>query len=69
MIGGRFGGLSLYVLDKRLVFDYNFAGLSHNTITSQEEVPSGPSTLGFSFDKTAEADFSNHTSAMALERS
>ena len=28
-IGGRFGGLSLYVQDKHLVFDYNYVGLSH----------------------------------------
>ncbi|MDD4160890.1 MAG: sulfatase-like hydrolase/transferase [Methanothrix sp.] len=65
-IGGRFGGLSLYVQDKHLVFDYNYVGLSHVTITSVEEVPSGPSTLGFSFDKTGEADFINHTSATGI---
>jgi arylsulfatase len=65
-IGGRFGGLSLYVQDKHLIFDYNYVGLSHNNITSQEEVPSGPSTLGFSFNKTAEADLSNHTSATGI---
>jgi arylsulfatase len=62
-IGGRFGGLSLYVKDKHLVFDYNYVGMSHTTITSQKEVPSGPSTLGFSFDKTKEADITNHTAA------
>lgn len=65
-IGGRFGGLSLYVQDKHLAFDYNYVGLSHVTITSQEEVPSGPSTLGFSFNKTGEADFFNHTSATGI---
>jgi arylsulfatase len=65
-IGGRFGGLSLFVQDGHLVYDYNYVGLSHVTITSQEEVPSGPATLGFSFDKTAEADLSNYTSATGI---
>jgi arylsulfatase A-like enzyme len=51
-IGGRFAGLSLYVLDDRLVYDYNFLGLRHYTITSKDEVPAGPATLGFTFNKT-----------------
>ena len=65
-IGGRFGGLSLYVQNRLLVFDYNYVGLNHTTITSQEEVPTGASILGFSFDKTAEADLKNHTSATGI---
>ncbi|MGV8127988.1 MAG: arylsulfatase, partial [Methanothrix sp.] len=32
-------------------------------ITSDDEVPAGESTLGFSFDKTGEADLRNHTAA------
>ncbi|HWQ19541.1 MAG TPA: sulfatase-like hydrolase/transferase, partial [Methanotrichaceae archaeon] len=51
-IGGRFAGLSLYVQDKHLVFDYNFVGLKHYTITSRDEMPTGPSTLSFAFNKT-----------------
>ena len=62
-IGGRFGGLTLYVQDKHLVFDSNYVGLSHTTITSLEEVPVGESTLGFRFDKTGEVDIRKQTGA------
>jgi hypothetical protein len=51
-IGGRFAGLSLYVQNSHLVYDYNFLGLKHYTITSKDNVPTGPSTLGFAFNKT-----------------
>ena len=51
-VGGRFAGLSLYVLDDHLVYDYNLLDLRHYIITSEEEVPTGPATLGFAFNKT-----------------
>ncbi|MDD4651205.1 MAG: arylsulfatase [Methanothrix sp.] len=51
-IGGRFAGLSLYVKDKHLIFDYNLFGLKHYVIRSKIEVPEGAATLGFVFDKT-----------------
>jgi arylsulfatase A-like enzyme len=51
-IGGRFAGLSLYVKDRHLIFDYNLFGLKHYVIRSEREVPEGESTLGFAFDKT-----------------
>lgn len=51
-IGGRFAGLSLYVQDKHLVYDYNFVGLKHFTVVSKDEIPTGPATLNVSFDKT-----------------
>jgi arylsulfatase len=51
-IGGRFAGLSLYVQNKHLVYDYNFVGLKHHTIISTNEIPTGPATLGFKFEKT-----------------
>jgi hypothetical protein len=51
-IGGRFAGLSLYVKDKHLIFDYNLFGLKHYIITSEDEVPEGEATLGFEFEKT-----------------
>ncbi len=51
-IGGRFAGLSLYVQNSHLVYDYNFLGLKHYTIISNDKVPTGPSTLGFAFNKT-----------------
>jgi hypothetical protein len=65
-IGGRFNGLSLYVQDKKLVFDYNYLGIKHTTIVSDAEVPAGNSTLGFGFDKTAKADFLNNTGATGI---
>jgi arylsulfatase len=51
-IGGRFAGLSLYVKDRHLIFDYNLFGMKHYVITSQDEVPEGEATLGFEFKKT-----------------
>ena len=51
-IGGRFAGLSFYVKDRHLIFDYNLFGMKHFVITSQDEVPEGEATLGFEFKKT-----------------
>lgn len=51
-IGGRFGGLSLYIQNNRLIYDYNFLDRIHYVITSKTEVPTGNSTLGFAFNKT-----------------
>ncbi len=65
-IGGRFNGFTLYVQNKKLFFDYNYLGIEHTTIVSDAEVPTGNSTLGFSFDKTANADFLNHTGAIGI---
>lgn len=52
--GGRFGGYSFFVHQNRLFFDYNFVGLAHYTITSQVDVPTGPSVLQFAFAKTGD---------------
>lgn len=51
-IGGFFGGLSLFVQDNHLVFDYNYNGLRHYNITSKSEVPTGGSVLKMDFRKT-----------------
>lgn len=51
-IGGRFGGLSLYVQNNRLIYDYNFLDRIHYTITSKSDIPAGNSTLSFAFNKT-----------------
>ena len=51
-IGGRFAGLSLYVKDKHLNFDYNLFAVKHYIITSKDEIPEGNATLGFDFKKT-----------------
>ncbi len=52
--GGRFGGYALYLQNNRLVYDHNFLGTSHSVVTSEAEVPKGPSTLRFVFSKTGE---------------
>ena len=51
-IGGRFGGFSLFVLDGHLVYDYNFVGKRHYTVTSSSKVPIGSSVLSMAFDQT-----------------
>ena len=51
--GGRFGGYVLFVKDRRLVYEYNFADVRY-VITSETEVPVGPSTLHFEFAKTGQ---------------
>jgi arylsulfatase len=51
-IGGRFGGLSLFVMDGHLVCDYNFVGERHYIVRSTSEVPAGRSALSMAFDLT-----------------
>jgi len=47
--GGRFGGWSLYLKDRRLAFTYNFLGLQRTTITSAKPVPDGQVTARMEF--------------------
>ncbi|WP_150293882.1 arylsulfatase [Sphingobium estronivorans] len=49
--GDYFGGYALYVRGNRLYFDFNDFG-RHMTLRSDRELPLGPATLSFSFDKT-----------------
>lgn len=49
-IGGRFGGLSFFVKDRHLVYDYNFVGDRHYNVTSAFEVPGGRSVLTMAFN-------------------
>ncbi len=51
-IGGRFGGLSLFVMDGHLLYDYNFVGERHYIVRSTSEVPAGSSVLTMAFDLT-----------------
>jgi hypothetical protein len=48
--GGRFGGWSLYMKDKKPVYTYNFLGLSQYTVESSEEIPAGQATVVLKFD-------------------
>ncbi|MBW1709204.1 MAG: arylsulfatase [Deltaproteobacteria bacterium] len=52
--GGRFAGYALYIKDNRLVYDHNFLGIEHYIVTSEIDVPAGPSNLGFKFEKSGE---------------
>jgi hypothetical protein len=51
-IGGLYGGLSLYVQNKHLVFDYNYLDLTHYNVPSKSEVPTGSSVLSMAFKNT-----------------
>ncbi|MDE3044815.1 MAG: arylsulfatase [Acidobacteriota bacterium] len=52
--GNENAGLSLFILDDRLVFDYNVFG-EHLLLTSTEPVPEGDVVLGVSFQRTDRA--------------
>jgi len=47
--GGRFGGWSLYVIDGKPAYDYNFLGLERTTIASSKKLTAGKVTLVFDF--------------------
>jgi arylsulfatase len=55
--GGRFGGISLFVKDRRLKYAYNFLGRDIDTVVSDREIPTGKCMLGMSFEKTGKAPF------------
>jgi arylsulfatase len=55
--GGRFGGFSLYVQGGKLRYAYNFLGRETYDLASTSDVPEGPGTFAFSFEKTGEQPF------------
>jgi arylsulfatase len=50
--GGRCGGYTLYVKERKLHYVQNFLNLEHYRITSDVALESGPCTLKFQFEKT-----------------
>ena len=52
-LGSISSGYVLYVKDNRLVYEYNFLGTRY-TVTSAEELPTGPAELAFAFVKTGD---------------
>jgi arylsulfatase len=50
--GGRFGGHSLYLKDRRLHYVYNLLGQEEQKISSPEPLQTGHMTLGVDFTKT-----------------
>ena len=47
--GGDFGGWTLYMLDGKLAYTYNWVGLESYTVASNQRVPAGRHTLKFDF--------------------
>ncbi|QDG53828.1 arylsulfatase [Persicimonas caeni] len=50
--GGRFGGHSLYVHERRLHYVYNWLGENEQKVTSNKCIPTGRHTFGARFDLT-----------------
>ncbi|MCA9111140.1 MAG: arylsulfatase [Planctomycetaceae bacterium] len=59
--GGRFAGYGLYVLDGKLVYDYNLAGVDQYTITSTGALPTGEVTLKAVYKTDADKPFAGAT--------
>jgi arylsulfatase len=51
--GARTGGYALYVLNNRLVYEYNYVGRS-TVVTSDTELPDGPCEVSMRFEKRGE---------------
>ncbi|WP_419656147.1 arylsulfatase [Desulfosarcina variabilis] len=47
--GGRFGGWALYVKDGKPAYDYNFLGMQRFTVSADESLKPGKSTIRFDF--------------------
>ena len=47
--GGRFGGWSLYIKERKPAFTYNWLGLKQFTVAAMEPLPVGKATLRFEF--------------------
>ena len=54
--GGRFGGYSLFVKDKKFHFAYNLCGLEEHKIVSDVDVPAGKVTFKVDFKKVPKDD-------------
>jgi arylsulfatase len=52
--GGRYGGYALFIQNRRLVYDHNYLGITHYTVTSNIDVPAGDGSLRLEFAKTGE---------------
>jgi arylsulfatase len=50
--GGRFGGWSLYMIEGKPAYTYNFLGLERYTVSAPEALQAGPATvtLDFAYD-------------------
>lgn len=54
--GGRFGGYTLYIKNRKLIWHFNFLNAARYTITSDIDVPLGKSILRYDFTFSADAN-------------
>jgi arylsulfatase len=47
--GGDFGGWSLYMMDGKITYGYNWVGLENYSISSTQKVPAGKHTIRLDF--------------------
>jgi len=67
--GGRVGGFSLYLRNRRLVYEHNASNRIHHVVTSDVDVPSGQVTMALAFTLGAvRADERGHRSNDAAVR-
>ena len=59
--GGRFAGYGFYILDGKLIYDYNLVGVDQYTIKSKENVPTGDVTLRVVYKSDANKPFAGAT--------
>jgi arylsulfatase len=64
--GGRFAGWSLFVKDRRLVYEHNYLGLERYRVTSDVAIPAGPVTLGMAFAVTGQFEIAPELTAMGV---
>lgn len=64
--GGRTGGYTFFVKDRRLHFSYNYLGRDRFDVTSSEEVPEGEVSLRYEFEPTGEPDLANDKGVPAI---
>lgn len=50
-VGGRFGGMSLYVRDGRPIFEYNFEGHGRSRIAAADALAPGEHVIALQFDR------------------
>ena len=55
--GGRTGGYSFFVKDRKLFFVYNYLGRDIFTVASSEDIPTGDVALRYEFEPTGAPDF------------
>ncbi len=57
--GGRFGGYSLFIKEKKLYYVHNYVGVEEYRIFSTSDVPEGAFTVRYEFVKTGDLDLKN----------